>query len=709
MKQKPNNFVLYANKKIGYIMKRIFLPVLFIIFISLYAQNPDRPHYEENGILDTNKVLQPEHYHPKIDQVVTSLLTHHHYKKTNLNDSLSQVVFDNFINSLDRNKMYFLKSDIDEFSKHKTMVDDYLLTGRIEIAFDIFNRFKTRLNERMKYIMNRLEKEFDYTIDEEYVPDRDSADWAASVDELDDFWRKKLKNDALTKKIKDEPWDKTSSALKKRYQNFHKVILQYKSEDVFQLFLNSFATAIDPHSSYFSPITAENFDISMSRALEGIGAQLTNRDDYTTIVSIVPGGPADKSKNLFPDDRIVAVGQGEEGEMVDVIGWRTDDVVQLIRGKKGTTVRLEILRADDLPTAKTEIVTIVRDKVTLEDQSAESQLIELNENGVNYRLGVVSIPAFYVDFKAKSKGDPDYKSTTRDVRKILNEFKNEQVDGVIIDLRNNGGGSLQEAIELTGLFIDDGPVVQVKDARGGIEVGKDPEPGLAYDGPLAVLINRYSASASEIFTGAIQDYGRGIVLGEQTFGKGTVQNLIDLKRLMPMQNQKLGDVKLTIAKFYRITGSSTQKKGVVPDIEFPTGVEPHEFGEASYPSALQWDQIQTTNYNKYDNLSEFIPDLIAKHKNRIATDLDFQFLFEDLQEYKEKKQKKSFSLREDIRRDEMAKEEAKEKAREEARQKNADLKVISKSEVDAEETEVDDPYLKESGRILADLIAMRVG
>lgn len=689
-------------------MKKI-LPAFFvlILFINILPQREDDP--KTHLQLDTNAVLQPEHYHNKINQVVTSLLLHHHYEKSKLNDSLSEIIFNNYIESLDRNKLYFLKSDIERFNEHRQMIDDYLTIGKLDFAYDVFNTFKQRLNERMVFIINRLEEEFDYSIDESVVLDRKDESWVESESELDETWRKRLKNDALNKKLSGEEWEKTSASLKKRYQNYHKAILQFNSEDVFQLYLNAFAMAIDPHSSYFSPISAENFNISMSRSLEGIGAQLRNVDDYTTIVEVIPGGPADKSKQIFANDRIVGVGQDDAGEMVDVIGWRTDDVVQLIRGKKGTVVRLEILSANDPYDAPTKIVTLVRDKIKLEDQSAKSDIIYLKEGEANYKLGVVSIPAFYIDFKAKNKGEADYKSTTGDVRKLLYELQQEKVDGIIIDLRNNGGGSLQEAIELTGLFIENGPVVQVKDARGIIEVGTDPDPSIAYSGPLAVLVNEFSASASEIFSGAVQDYNRGVIIGENTFGKGTVQNLIDLERVLPIQKEKLGDLKLTIAKYYRITGSSTQKKGVVPDIEFPSEVSADEHGEASYPSSLEWDQINPTTYSLYDDLNKYLPGLLNKHNERLAGNLEFQFINEDIEEYRANKNKKSYSLKEDVRKAEREKSDARSKIREEERQKKANLKIVKKSEVETEESKVDDPYLEETGRILADLIAMKVG
>jgi carboxyl-terminal processing protease len=683
---------------IGTKMKKLLILANIAFVFTINAQN---------GQIDTNKVLVPENYHTRVNQAVSIILTKRHFEKRDLNDSLSSVIFDDYLKTLDYNKLYFVKSDVDEFEIHRYKVDDYLLKGDLNFAFDVFNKYKTRLNQRMVTINERLEEEFDFDIDEKYTPNRKDAEWALTNEELDEIWRKRIKNNALNKKLNKETWDKISSSLKKRYSNFHKVILQYKAEDVFQLYINSFAGASDPHSNYLSPITSENFGISMSRAFEGIGARLRSIDDYTTIVSIMPGGPAERSNNIFEDDRIVGVAQGDDGEMVDVYGWRIDDVVQLIRGEKGTMVRLQLLRANNTPDMPTDEITLVRDKIKLEEQSAKSEIIYINQDDTSFKLGVIDIPAFYVDFKAKGAGDVDYKSTTRDVKKLLAELMLEKVDGIIIDLRENGGGSLQEAIDLTGLFIEDGPVVQVKDSRGLLDVYEDEDPTVYYDGPLGVMINRYSASASEIFSAAIQDYGRGIVLGEQTFGKGTVQNLMDLNRFIPIKKQELGQVKLTIAKFYRVTGSSTQKLGVMPDISFPS-IGREDFGESSYAAALKWDLVNSAHFERYDDLQDYFPALLEKHKARIAKDIEFQFIYEDIEEYKENKNKKTFSLNQDIRMSEREKSEAKREAREEARQKKVELNIAS-NEVESEESRIEDPVLDESGRILSDFIAMKYG
>jgi carboxyl-terminal processing protease len=556
----------------------------------------------------------------------------------------------------------------------------------------------------MKYVMNRLDTEFDFTKDEYYKVERDDEDYATNSSELDEIWRKKLKSEALNLKLTGKEWSNIKETLLSRYKNYQRTILQFKSEEVFQLYLNSFAEAVDPHSNYLAPTTSENFNIRMKLSLEGIGATLRNDNEYTKVVNIVPGGPAFKADNIHEDDLIIGVGQGADAELVDVIGWRIDDVVQLIRGDKGTTVRLSVLRAKNGVDSRPDTITIVRDKVKLEEQAAQKKLITVREDNVDFRLGVIEIPSFYVDFEARRKGESDYRSTTRDVKLLIEELKKEKVDGIIIDLRNNGGGALDEAVELTGLFIKDGPVVQVRQSSGQIDVEEDPDPAIIYEGPLAVIVNRYSASASEIFSGAIQDYGRGLVLGEQTYGKGTVQNMINLDKFVPSANNQGGDLKLTIAKYYRINGSSTQNLGVVPDIPFPSAIDPNEYGESSQPSALKWDQIQTSKYKKYGDLTKAIPGLLEKHQERILKEPEFNYLMEDINEYKESKNKVEFSLNEEVRRKERDEREAKRKEREEAREKLNGIEIIDKKEVSKKTLKVEDPVLEESGHILADLL-----
>lgn len=686
--------------------KTLFL--LIIASAAVFPQNPEIVLNKDHKI-DTAKVLTPENSYVRINQVITQLLSSYHYRKQNLNDSLSSAIFDQLLKNLDHNKLYFLAGDIKSFEKYRFEIDDYLKTGKLDAPFEMFNLFKNRMNERMVYIHNRLKEEFDFNAEETVVLDRTEEPWAVSNSELDEVWRKRLKNDLLNLILSGKEYKDACDVLLKRYQNFHKIILQYESEDVFSLYINSFTQVYDPHTDYFSPIASDNFNISMKLSLEGIGATLRSENDYTVVNTIVPGGPAYKSGLIKEEDKIIAVAQGDEGEFIDIIGWRLDDAIQLIRGKKGTIVRLQILKASDGVNATPTEIKIVRDEVKLEEQAAKSEILNIKENDLNFRLGVIKLPSFYTDFEGQRNGKPDYKSTTRDVKEILKKFHNENVDGVIIDLRNNGGGSLQEAIQLTGLFIKDGPVVQVKNSSNIIEVNRDPDPTLLYDGPLAVLVNRSSASASEIFSAAIQDYGRGIILGDNTFGKGTVQNLIDLNRSIPISNKKLGQLKLTIAKFYRVDGGSTQHKGVVPDIKFPSVYSHDEFGESSQKSALPWDQIEPAQYNKYDDISKFIPQLYNKYAERISKDPEYQIMINEIQDFKENREKKEFSLNQKVRKEERDKAEEKRKQLEEEKAKITGIKIDDKKEVSNKESIITDYELKESGRILADLILAKVG
>ncbi|PID59777.1 MAG: tail-specific protease [Ignavibacteriae bacterium] len=688
-------------------MKKMLIIIIAIIIFS-NCQNKTREElHAQNNIIDTNKVVEPLSFHPEVNKMVTRILSRYHYKKFELNDSISSVVFDNYIKSLDYNKLYFLKSDVDEFEKERNKFDDNLYLGKLLPAYKIFNIYKKRMGERIKYVLKRLNSDFDYTKDETYKIKREDENWAKTEEELNELWRKKLKYEALNLKLAGKEKDKIIETLSKRYKNYHRAILQYKSEEIFQLYLNSFADAIDPHSNYLAPRTSENFNIRMKLSLEGIGATLRTDNEYTKVVNIVPGGPAFKADNLFADDLITAVGQGEDSELVDVIGWRIDDVVDLIRGDKGTVVKLSVLRGNKSITSKPDTITIVRDKVKLEEQAAQKKIITIREDDNDFKFGVIEIPSFYSDFEAKRKGDKNYRSTTKDVRKLLKQLDSANVQGIIIDLRNNGGGALDEAIELTGLFIEEGPVVQVRQSSGQIDVEKDPDPAIIYKGPLVVIVNRYSASASEIFSGAIQDYGRGLIVGEQTYGKGTVQNMIGLDRFIPSAGNQSGFLKLTIAKYYRINGSSTQNLGVIPDILFPTPVTPEEYGESSQPSALKWDQIKTSDFQKYGDFSRLLPRLIQQHKERISKEPEFIYLNEDIEDYKQRKDIIEFSLNEKVRKEERDEKEAKDKLREEERKTHDKIEIIDKKEVTKKSLKVEDPFLEESGHILADLLLAR--
>ncbi|HQJ45942.1 MAG TPA: carboxy terminal-processing peptidase, partial [Ignavibacteriaceae bacterium] len=650
-------------------------------------------------------VLEPLNHYRTESQLLVSLLSRYHYKQFEIDDSLSEKIFNRYIKVLDNGKNYFLKSDIDNLASYKFKLDDNLLEGNLDFYFEAFNLYRKRFNERLHFIDSLLNSEFDYSLDEIFEYNRDKANWAKDKSELDELWRKRLKNDALTYKLNGKDWEFIQKTLRKRYKNLANFINQYKPEDVFQFAMNSFTENIDPHTNYLSPVSSENFKIDMSLSLEGIGARLQTEDDYTKIVEIIPGGPAYKSGLLKADDKIIGVAQGEDGEFEDIIGWRITDAVKLIRGKAGTTVRLQIIKAGSDLKSKPIEISLVRDKIKLEDQAATGKVLEILNDGKPFRLGVIDIPKFYSDFEAQRSGDGNFRSTTRDVRKLIDSLSKENISGIIIDLREDGGGSLQEAIELTGLFIKNGPVVQVKNSDGKIDIAEDPDPNIVYDGPLAVLVNRFSASASEIFAGAIQDYERGIIIGEQTFGKGTVQNLIDLNRVSTNRNNTLGQLKITIAKYYRVSGASTQNRGVIPDISFPSAIDPKDFGESAEPSALPYDEIKSAVYNKYEDIKKFIPELKAKHERRISNNKNFEHLNEDILIYQENKLKTSISLNEEKRIIEKEKEEQRKSDRIVDSEVNQDVELLDE-EVRVTDNKKNDFILDETGRILSDLILL---
>ena len=656
---------------------------------------------------DTLKAIKPKEHYRSQTVVITELLSRYHYQKFKLNDSLSSAILDRYIESLDPNKLYFLSDDIQEFEAYRNRLDNDLKEGNLEAAYRIFNVFLKRFEERMPYLSILLSQEFDFSKEEYYETDRDKRIWSSDVSELNEAWRKTIKNQLLSLKISGKETGEALSVLNKRYKNYQKIIRQYNSEDIYQLYMNSLSGSYDPHTNYFSPKSSEDFNIQMSLSLEGIGARLSSDGDYTIVVAVLAGGPAFKSENIHENDKIVAVAQDDDGEWVDVIGWRVDDVVQLIRGPKGTVVRLQVLKEVDGINAKPQTVRMVREKIKLEEQSAQKEVIPVYKDGKEYKLGIITIPAFYINFEEARRGVKDYKSTTRDVRILLQELKEEDVDGVMIDLRRNGGGSLQEAIELTGLFIPQGPVVQVKNSRGKIAVEQDPDPGIAWEGPLSVLINRYSASASEIFAGAIQDYKRGIVIGEQSYGKGTVQSLIDLDQFIKNTDQKLGQLKITLSKYYRVTGESTQHLGVRPDIMFPSAFEPEETGESSMPSALPWDEIPSAFFNSSGKVSdELLKDLKERFDERLKTDKDLLNLLAEIEEMKRKQEKTVVSLNEVERKREIEEEE-------ERKAKMAALKgkIVSaeSGQIEYSDLEMEDTFLKEGLILLAELVAIDMG
>ncbi|MDN4054374.1 carboxy terminal-processing peptidase [Massilia sp. YIM B02763] len=592
------------------------------------------------------------------------VLARYHYKAVPLDDAMSAKIFDAYFKSLDSEKLYFTQADIDGFAPARTKFDDAINNEDLTLPFQIFGTYQQRFSDRMAYARELVAKgKFDFTTDESLQIDREKAPWAKNEDEARDLWRKRVKNDWLRLKLAGKDDKAIRETLDKRYEGYQTRLKKLNNEDVFQMFMNAYAMAIEPHTNYLGPRSAENFDISMRLSLDGIGAVLQSREDYTVIREVVPGGPADKSGKLKVGDRIVGVAQGN-GQFTDVMGWRIDDVVQLVRGERDSTVRLDVLPADAGQDGKHITVALVRKKITMEEQSAKKQIIEVKDGGVKRRIGIISLPTFYQDFEARRKGDKDFKSATRDVQRILGELKKEKVDNVLIDLRNNGGGSLIEAVELTGLFIDKGPVVQQRTAEGRVEVESDTNAGLAWDGPMGVLINRGSASASEIFAAAIQDYGRGIVIGEPSFGKGTVQTLINLDRFSQSDKLKYGELKMTIAQFFRINGGTTQLRGVTPDIKLPVTSDAENFGESSYDNALPWVQIKPATYLPSGDLKELIGPLQKKHEARVAKDKDFIDIESDIAEAVKIRKDNVISLNEAVRRKERENQEAKARLRE---------------------------------------------
>lgn len=587
--------------------------------------------------------VSPAKEHPKLSFVIAKQLQYQHYRQMVLDDKLSSKVFDAFLKSLDPNRTFFLAEDIKQFEKFRLLIDNNFRRGELDNAFRAFNLYQKRHAERLAYTLNLLENNYDtldFSKDEQLIIDREELPWPADQEEQNNLSRKQLKNTIISFKLAGKDDKEIKELLTKRYKNQINRIKQTNNEDAFRIYINALAESYDPHTQYFSPRVSENFDIQMSLSLEGIGAMLQAEDGYTKVKRLVPAGPAEKAGQLKAGDRIVGVGQGVDGDIVDVIGWRLDDVVQLIRGKKGTTVRLELIPQKAKDEHKTKTIQIVRNTVKLEEQAAKKEIIEITENGKKQKIGVIDIPAFYIDFKAAQAGDPNYKSTTRDVEKLVNELKQENIDGLIIDLRNNGGGSLQEVNTLVGLFIKSGPTVQVKAADGRIALLNDDNDDVTYQGPLAVLVNRLSASASEIFAGAIQDYNRGLIIGNQTFGKGTVQALQQLEQ---------GQIKLTHAKFYRVSGDSTQNLGVIPDLTFPALYDNDDIGESSLPEALPWDQVKNAEYKNLPAVNSIFPTLKSKHKQRVSTNPDFQYIEETVARIDENKGQKTLSLNYKVR------------------------------------------------------------
>ena len=644
--------------------------------------------------------------HPDISQRVTRIIEDLHYSRPRIDNSFSSAILDRYLDTLDGNRLYFLSSDISSFGRYRYELDDRARDGELEPVFEIFNVFRARTEERIAYALTLLEQEPDFTIDESFRFDRSEMAWPTTDEEIQDVWRRHVKNAGLSLVLTGKTWEETAEILQERYERVLTRIVQLTADDVFATFMNAMAHTMDPHSSYMSPRDSEEYRIQMSLSYDGIGASLQLTNDYVTVINVIAGGPAQLDGQLKPEDRITGVAQGDDGEVVDVIGWRLDDVVQIIRGPGGTLVRLQILPAGAAPGSPERVLSLVRDKVKLEEQAAKSDRLEITHEGNPYHIGVIRVPSFYLDYAARTRGEEDYTSTTRDVERLVGELQAEGIDGLVLDLRQNGGGHLSEATELSGLFIERGPVVQLRQTRGNIEVLDDPMPGVVYDGPLAVLVDRYSASASEIFAAAIQDYERGIVIGQQTFGKGSVQNLFNLDRFMRAPGY--GQLTLTIGKYYRVTGGSTQHRGVLPDIELPSLVDTDTVGESTRDTALPWDQIDPTRFRAETSLDPAIQLLTERHMARVATDPDYNYLLEDVAAFGELRDRETVSLNLLERQAERDLLQEQQLTRENERRAGLDLEPLASID-DFEAAEASDIQLDQAARVVADMAALDAG
>jgi carboxyl-terminal processing protease len=721
--------------KINQVLKASLFSICALQPSLLLAQEESQ---QLHTVLDVDALYQPvssDEVHGKTAIELLQELQTKHYSSVEIDDNFSATVFDSYLDSLDGAHLYFMRDDINKLSAYRYTLDDSLKDGSVEPGFEIYNRYYQRVLERLIYAIERVENDIptmDFSLDETILIDREEAPYANTEAELDEIWRKRVKNSVLSLRLTGDTDDEIAEKLGKRYRNQLNQVLKTNGRDIFQTYLATVAKAVDPHTSYFSPRDSENFNMGLSLSLQGIGAQLTSDEEYTKVAELIKGGPAERGKELKKGDRIIGIAQGVDGEVQDVVGMRLDDVVAQIRGEKGTIVRLSVISEESVAESEASMVSITRDTVKLEDQSAKQEVIELSYNDQDYKIGIIHLPTFYFDFEAASRGEEDFKSSTRDVKALLEELQEEQVDAVVVDLRNNGGGSLSEANQLVGLFIETGATVQIR--YSGLRNGftrsfGDNDPEVAYAGPLAVLVNRTSASASEIFAGAIQDYERGIVLGGQTFGKGTVQEII------PMQ---YGQVKLTRSKFYRVSGESTQHRGVMPDIAFPDFYEAYEdIGESSLDGALPWDTVRPVEYRRYTAIKAFLPELQSRHDKRAGASPDFGYLIDQIERSKKLRKREEISLNESV-----VKTERQERRREEfdannmrrflkgltldewVEDPNADVDdeeelpeneesiVASAGEdevedaSDTDEGEETDPLLLETGRILADFIAL---
>ena len=642
--------------------------------------------------------VSPTPEHEQATAVITQLMQRYHYKTVRVGDELSAQIFDRFLESFDPQKGFLLASDIEEFEGYRLKFDDALRHARLDPVFEVFNRFRARVEERSTFAKALLKREFDFTVDENYTYNREDAAWVASKAELDELWRKRVKNDVLDLRLAEQSKEEIIETLNQRYDRMGLRISQITSNEVFQFFVNAYTLSVEPHTSYFSPRNSENFRINMSLSLEGIGAALQTEDEYTVVRRVIAGGPAALSELVSVDDRIVGVGEGETEEIVDVVSWPLADVVDRIRGPKGSTIRLKLLPGNAPAGSPPKVIRLVRDKIKLEEQAAKSSVVEVPVGGKTRRFGVIDLPTFYLDSAGLAQNLPDYRSTTRDVRRLIGELTSTDggVDGIIMDLRGNSGGALIEATQLTGLFIETGPVVQIRDADGRVNLEEDNDPAVAYDGPLAVLVDRGSASASEIFAAAIQDYGRGVIVGEPTFGKGTVQSVVPLDRA-----GKLGQLKVTIAQFFRVNGEGTQFRGVVPDVKFPTALDSDAQGERSLDNALPWAEVSRADFDAWSDEDKSFSHVQFRHDSRYRANSSFKLLIEELESQRVARAQKQVSLLESVRKAEFLERRDGREEREELFRKAFGA---SSNDGDEEDAALPDIILDEAANVLSDII-----
>jgi carboxyl-terminal processing protease len=647
-------------------------------------------------------VLAPTEQENYVARRVSDIVAREHYRRAPLDDRLSSLILDRYLDAIDSGRSYFYASDIAEFERYRYQLDDAIKSGDVEPAFVIFRRFQQRSRERMNYAIDLLAKKPDFDVDETFNFDREKEPWPANTAEMNELWRKRVKNDALSLITAGKQWPEVADILRKRYEHVAKRMDQSKSEDVFEAFMNAFVLSLDPHSNYFSARNSEEYNIQMSLSYEGIGASLQLTDDYVTVIDVIAGGPAAISGKLAANDRITAVGEGKAGELVDVIGWRLDDVVQKIRGPGGTLVRLQLLPSGAAPGSPQKIVEFTRNRVSLEAQASHKAMRTVQRNGRDVKVGIITVPSFYQDYDASRAGAKDFRSTTRDVQRLIGELRKDGMEVLIMDLRANGGGYLPEAESLTGLFIDRGPVVQLRDTTGRIEVDDDPDPAIFYGGPLIVLVDRFSASASEIFAGAIQDYGRGLIVGQQTYGKGTVQNAHPLNYTIFGRKPELGQLNVTIGKYYRITGESTQDRGVTPDISLPSLIDANEVGESTRDRALPWDHIEPATFKVEGDLKPVAASLEKLHEERTADSADFKYLHDDIAALEAMRNQKTLSLNLKTREAERKRQESERLARENA-WRSAHNGPPAKSLEDIKDDAAPGIILDEAAQIAADL------